>query len=660
MLQDYDKLFTPFNIGKMEVKNRIVMSPMGTNSASPDGRISVDEIDYFEARARGGAGMIIMGCQFLTEDLAQGSLEGILEKDYVIPLLTDVCEAIQRYGTKIVAQLSCGTGRNAFPNMFGEPPVSASAIPSTFNPDMLCRPLSVDDIQVILKQFADSAKRVKAAGFDAIEIHGHAGYLIDQFMSPIWNKREDEYGGTLEKRMRFPTEIVQSIREAVGPHMPILFRISCDHRFNGGRTIDESMEMLKMLEAAGVDAVDIDAGSYETIDYIFPPAYLGDACMDYVCAPARQAVSIPILNSGNHTPETALNLIESGDADFVMFGRPLIADPDLPNKLIEGRREDVRPCIRCNEECIGRIAGRLTKLSCSVNIQACNEKRFAIEKTASPKQIVVIGGGPAGLEAARVAALQGHSVTLFEKESVLGGQLASAATPPFKNKLRELIRWYDNQLTQLGVTVKLNSLVTVDNPALELCDQIIVGTGAVPVIPSIPGIDRENVIGAIDAHLKRELVKGDEIVITGGGLTGCDLALELAMEGKKVSIVEMQNTLAPEVFFINSASLMPMLSKYQVQALTGHRVLSFEKNGLCAMKEDGTEVFIRADTIINAFGMKPNAELSHPIRAKYPNKTRLVGDVVGIGKVGNAVRAGFFAALSIDSTKANQREMQFN
>jgi 2,4-dienoyl-CoA reductase-like NADH-dependent reductase (Old Yellow Enzyme family) len=244
---NYNKLFTPFKIGSMEVKNRLVFSPMGTNSSHIDGTIANDEIDYFEERAKGGVGLIIMGCQFLSQEIAQGSLEGILEHTYVIPQLTTLCESVHRYGAKIAAQISCGTGRNAFPNMLGEPPMSASPIPSTFNPNVNCRPMSYDDIQDVMRKFANSAKIAKDAGFDAIEIHGHAGYLIDQFMSPIWNKREDEYGGTPEKRTRFSREIVRSIRGAVGPDMPILFRISLDHRFEGGRTLEDSMPLIKLL-----------------------------------------------------------------------------------------------------------------------------------------------------------------------------------------------------------------------------------------------------------------------------------------------------------------------------------------------------------------------------------------------------------------------------
>ena len=646
---NYNKLFTPFKIGSMEVKNRLVFSPMGTNSSHIDGTIADDEIEYFEERAKGGVGMIIMGCQFLSQEIAQGSLEGILEHTYVIPQLTTVCEAVQRYGTKIVAQVSCGTGRNAFPNMLGEPPMSASPIPSTFNPEVNCKPMSYDDIQDVMNKFAHSSKLVKDAGFDAIEIHGHAGYLIDQFMSPIWNKREDEYGGSDEKRARFPREIVRSIRGAVGPDMPIIFRISLDHRFEGGRTLEDSMSLIKLLEEEGVDAIDIDAGSYETIDYIFPPAYLGDACMDYVCEPARKAVSIPILNSGNHTPETAVKLIESGNADFVMFGRQLIADPEMPNKLMEGRRVDVRPCIRCNEDCIGRIVGRLTKLICSVNTQACDEVRFQIKPTKSPNNVVVIGAGPAGLEAARVAAIEGHKVTLFEKETVIGGQLAAAATPAFKSQLRGLVDWYGVQLKKLGVDVKLGTEVSVDDEILASCDKIIVGTGAVPMNPPIPGIDGSNVVNVIDAHKNKELLKGENIVICGGGLSGCDSALELATEeGKKVTIVEMADAIAKDVMFINAASLIPMLASAGVKTYTSSKVTSIDSDGVYVQKADGTSELIKADTVVTAFGMVKNNKLAEEIKSKYHTKTRVIGDSEKIGKVGTAVRTGFFAALSLD------------
>ncbi|RAK11776.1 2,4-dienoyl-CoA reductase-like NADH-dependent reductase (Old Yellow Enzyme family) [Halanaerobium saccharolyticum] len=645
---NYDVLFSPFKIGNMEVKNRIVMSPMGTNSARIDGTIADDEIDYFEARAKGGTGMIIMGCQFISKEMAQGSLEGVLEKSHVIPQLTTLCEAVHRYDCKITAQLSCGTGRNAFPNMHGEPPMSASAIPSTFNPDVDCRPMSYDDIQEMMDKFAHSAKIVKDAGFDAIEIHGHAGYLIDQFMSPVWNKRTDEYGGSPEKRARFPREIIRSIREAVGEEMPILFRISLDHRFEGGRTLEESMKLIKLLEAEGIDAIDIDAGCYETIDYIFPPAYLGDACMDYVCEPAREAVDIPILNSGNHTPETAVNLLESGNADFVMFGRPLIAEPELANKLAENKREEVRPCIRCNQECIGRIAGRLTKLSCAVNSQACEEKRFEIKKTDAPQNVVIIGAGPAGLEAARTAALSGHQVNIYEKEDQIGGQLAAAATPEFKKQLKELIDWYELQLEQLDIKLNLNNEITSDSPILSEADKIIVAAGAVPIEVEIEGIENSNVINVLTAHQDKGQIKGNDIVICGGGLSGCDNALELAAEeNKNVTIVEMQSELAPEMLFINKASLMRKLAENNVKILTDTRVMAFSENQVKIEKADESIDKIKADTIITAFGMKSNNKLADKIKDKFNLKTRVIGDNNQVAKVGGAIRDGFYAGSSI-------------
>lgn len=643
---NYDVLFTPFKIGKMEVKNRIVMAPMGLNAAHADGTIDDDEIDYFEERAKGGTGLIIMGCQFLTQKLAQGSLEGYLDRTYVIPQLTNLCEAVQKYGTKISAQLSCGTGKNAFPNMLGEPPVSASAIPSMFDPNLICHELSVDEIHEIMKQFTFSAKLLKDAGFDAIEVHAHAGYLVDQFMSAVWNKRTDEYGGSLENRMRFPVEIVTAIRNAIGPDMPILFRIACKHLFDGGRTLEETLPMLKILEQAGVDALDVDSGSYENIDYIFPPAYLGDACMQDVCEGARKAVNIPILNAGNHTPETAVELIESGNADFVMFGRPLIAEPHIAKKLLEGKRDEVRPCIRCNEDCIGRIINRLTKISCSVNPVAGFEKRIILEKTCDPKRIVVIGGGPGGMEAARTAALKGHTVSLYEKDNGLGGQLKSAATPDFKSQLRELVVWYKRQLELLNIDVHLSSEINENSPELQDADMIIIATGAVPITPRIKGI--ENAVDVISAHINQDKLQGEKIVYCGGGLSACDSALETALNGKKVAIIEMLDEVAINDHFINKAALIPMLIKNNVEILTGHTVLEICPDGVKTKTKDGTEEFIKADTVVSSFGMQSSNETAKAIDAKYHNKTRIIGDCVTVGKVGGAVRTGFYAALTID------------
>lgn len=646
---DYSKLFTPFKIRNMEVKNRIVMCPMGTGSSHIDGTIADDEIDYFKERAQGGTGMIIMGCQFLNPDLAQGSLEGVLKDNYVIPQLTTLVESLHVYDCKAVCQISCGTGRNAFPSMYGEPPFSSSDTPSTFDPNMKCRPLSKEDIKNIMVEFANSATIAKNAGFDAIEVHAHAGYLVDQFMSSAWNTRTDEYGGSMENRMRFATEIVQSIRGAVGD-MPIIFRISLDHRYNGGRTLEESVQMIEYLEKAGCDALDIDAGCYETIDYIFPTAYLNDACMSYVCAEARKHVSIPLLNAGNHTPETAVKLIESGDADFAMFGRQLIADPFMPTKLMEGRVEDIRPCIRCNEECVGRIVGRLTKMSCAVNPRTCDERRFNIEKCVKPKQVVVIGGGIAGMEAARVATLEGHQVTLFEQSNKLGGQVQAAATPNFKNQLKKLLTWYEVQLKKLKVNIQMNTTVHADDEILARADRIIVATGAKPLELSIPGIEGQNVVNVIDAHVNKELVHGDHVVICGGGLSGCDSAIELAEEyGKKVTVVEMADAIAKDVMFINAASIFTKFAELGIETKVQSKVVEMNKDGIVVEKVDGTREEIKADTIITAFGMKPNRDIAEAIRAKYPMKTRIIGDSEKVGKVATAVRGGFFAGLSIES-----------
>lgn len=430
--------------------------------------------------------------------------------------------------------------------------------------------------------------------------------------------------------------------------MPVIFRISLDHRFEGGRTMEDSIKLLKVLEEAGVDAFDIDAGCYETLDYIFPPSYLGESCMAYVCEEARKAVSVPLINAGTHNPDTALALIESGNADFVNMGRALIADPELPRKLLEGRPEDVRPCLRCNEYCIGRIWNYHTKLSCAVNPQAMEEVRFAIQKTEKPKNVVVIGGGPGGMEAARVAALEGHKVTLFEKDSKLGGVMGDICTAEFKRNIKKLTKWYEVQLEKLGVEIHLNTEITGEEALLETCDHIIIGCGAKPITPPIPGIDGDNVITMLDAHRDQSLIKGENIVVCGGGASGCDGALEIASElGRKVTVVEMLPECGKDVFFINKITLFRRLAESGVQLMTNTKVISIDKDGLTVEKADGTNEKIAADTVISAFGMKADLTTVDAVKAKYHTKTRVVGDSNRLGKIGEAIRDGFYAATSL-------------
>ena len=644
----YEKLFTPFKVGNMEVKNRIGMSPMGTNSSFTNGRKDAQEIDYFIERAKGGAGIIFMGCQMLNEKIAQGSMEGYLDTYTVLPSLTSVCDGVHRYGAKIVCQISPGTGRNAFPDTFGNPPISSSETPSVFNPEIKCHAMTKEEIAQMMEGFKFAAGLAQDAGYDAIEIHAHAGYLIDQFMSPVWNLRTDEYGGSPENCARFPKEIIQAIKSVVGDTMPVIFRISLDHRFPGGRTMDDSLKLLKILEEAGVDAFDIDAGCYETLDYIFPPSYLGESCMSYVCEEARKTVQVPLFTAGTLAPDSALALIESGVVDFTNMGRALIADPELPNKLMEGRPEDIRPCLRCNEYCIGRIWNKHTKLGCAVNPQAMEEVRFAVQKTDQPKNVVVIGGGPAGMEAARVAAIEGHHVTLFEKSDHLGGVMGDICTASFKQNIKKLTTWYKVQLKKLNVDVHLNTEITGEEEILASCDKIIAGCGAKPVIPPIPGIDGENVISILDVHRNPSLLKGEQIVVCGGGASGLDGALEMASEmGKKVTVVEMLPQCGKDVFFINQITLFRKLAESNVTLMTSTKVIAMDDKGLTVECEDGTQKHLEADTIVSAFGMHPDLTVIDKIKEKYHIKTRVIGDSSRLGKIGEAVRDGFYAATSL-------------
>ena len=644
---DYSILWHPIDINKCRIRNRISMSGMGTFTPTTVDQIETESgMRYYEERAKGGIGLIHTGAYFIDEKTAQGGRTLDFSTDKSIPSGTVLTERVHRWGAKIFAQLSCGTGRNGMPQIGERVPISSSENPSFYNPSMICRPLSIEEIEEMMEHWKVAATNAVRMGFDGIQIHAHAGYLMDQFMSEIWNHRTDKYGGSFENRCRFTMETVDAIRSVVGPNFPITYRISLDHRFPGGRTLEESMKILDVLDKCGIDAFDIDAACYETMDYIFPTRYTGEACMAYVCEEARKHLTKPIINTGNHSMESAVDLLKSGNADIVQFGRQSIADPQFANKLREGRREDVRPCIVCKicrqQQRLGSLLG--VELSCTVNPSVGFESYMEVKPVSGPTNVVVIGGGPGGLEAARCAAERGCSVTLYEKADRLGGTFLTIATGDFKWRIPQLIKWYEVQLKKLGVKVVLNTEIGVDDPVLESADAVFVATGSKPVMPAIPGIEK-----AIDVEQihKNGMPEGKNVVICGGGLSACDTAIEYAAKGdRKFTIVEMLPQLASDVMVVNKISIDRLLNEYGVEQLVNTKVVGITDAGVEVESAEGKKV-LPADVVIGAFGRARSLELADVIQNKYPMKTTIIGDCMKPAKAGSAIREGFYAAMAL-------------
>lgn len=639
----YQALFKPLKIGQLEIKNRIIMSPMTTYLTGAEDEISADSIAYFAARARGGAGMLMTEACFIDPEENAGSMGFNFTSKRSAVQFAHLADVVHRYGSKLCIQVSAGSGRTAS-RLPGLVPYSASALPA-LNPTLICHELTKDEIQEITKKVVTTATKAVMAGADAIDIHAHNGYLLDQFISPQWNVRTDEYGGSVENRTRLPKEIIGGIRAAVGPVIPIIFRISVDHKYPAGRTMENTVEILKELDAY-VDAFDIDFGAYESMDYMFPSYYMGTACSADLAKEVRKiGLSKPIMNSGNHTPESAVELLEDGTLDAVMFGRPLVADPDLPNKLKAGKGNEVKPCIRCNEFCLKGVLTR-TGIRCSVNAEAGEELYQILEPVNKIKNVVVVGGGPAGCEAAITAAKRGHKVSLYEASEKLGGMLSAAATPNFKSQLQKLIKWDAVMLEKYGVDIHMNHKIDEKSEELKKADQIIWAVGAKELCPPIEGIDSKGVIKIADAHHKRELVKGENIVIAGGGLSGCDFALELVEEGKHITVIEMREKVAADVFPINAKTLLTQLAMKKVQLMTNSKIVKFTEGCVTVETSDGIKE-VKADTIVLALGMKTDTGFTDKIYEKYGYKMRMIGDCVKPGKVGSAIRDGYYAGATV-------------
>jgi len=633
------KLLEPIRIGEMWLKNRIVMAPMGTRLASEIGAVTGATKEYYKERARGGVGLIITETSWVSYPAGKYGLTHLrADEDRFIAGLNDLAEVVQAEGARIALQLY-HAGRYGV----GLDLVSASDVPHPFN-GIVPRPLNSEEIKSLVEAFAESAGRARQAGFDAVEIHGAHGYLINQFLSPYTNRRTDEYGGTIEGRARFALEIVQAVRRKVGSKFPIIFRMSADEFVEGGLKLDESKVIAQMLEGAGVNALHVSAGIYESISWMMQPPARPKACLIHLAQGIKQKVSIPVISVGSITdPMLAEQILKEGKTDLVAMGRSLIADPEVPKKTAQGKFEDIRPCIRCNR-CVERIFSH-RRIRCTVNAFAGREAEFKLRPSQQPKSVLVVGGGPGGMEAARVLALRGHQVSLWEKRQRLGGLLPSAAQPPHKEELLEFTRWLEKQIEHLGVDIKLNSEVTPETVAELKPDAVIVATGSSPCVPQFPMSREANVVQAQDV-LEETVNSGDTVIVAGGGTVGSETAEFLAEKGKQVTIVEMLDDIATDMEAITRSLLLARVREKGVRVLTSRRVREVTPKGLVVVDKEENEEELLADMLVLAIGSQPNRELLEKLSEKVA-EVYAVGDCVMPRKIMNAVYEAAHIALEI-------------
>lgn len=661
----YSKLFSPIKIGSITIKNRFAMAPMGPlGLADANGGWNQRGIDYYVERAKGGTGLIITGVTFFDQVVEKQDPTTVPNPLYkpvnFVKTSREMTERIHAYGSKIFLQLSGGFGRVTIPTNVGDiPPIAPSAIPHRWL-DKTCRAITVDEIHAIVKQFGEAAFHAKRAGFDGVQIHAvHEGYLIDQFAISMFNQRTDEYGGSLENRLRFAKEIVEEIKKTCGDDFPVTLRFSLksmikDWRVGAlpgedfeekGRDTEEGLKAAKLLESYGYDALDTDVGTYDAWWWNHPPMYQKKGLYREYCKMVKEVVDIPVFCAGRmDNPDMALEAIENGECDVIDLGRPLLADPDYCNKLRCGKITQIRPCISCHEGCMGRVAS-YSLLNCAVNPQAARERVNAYEPILKKKKVLIVGGGVAGCEAARVLAIRGHQPVVYEKGSRLGGNLIPGGAPDFKEDDIALADWYTNELNRLGVHVHLNTELNEEEIKAMDYDTVILATGSKPKVFSLG--DDSHTYTAEQVLLKQKDA-GKKTVVVGGGLVGCETALWLAQNGIHVTIVEaLDKVMAVNgpLCAANKEMLEALLPFNGVEIITGAKVTEFVNGEVKVDTKEGSKT-IMSDSVILSVGYKEENTLYNNLQFDIPD-LYLLGDAKKVSNIMYAIWDAFEVANHI-------------
>jgi len=629
-----ERLFQPISLNSLKLKNRILMPTLDPGFAGEGGKVNQRLIDYFVRRARGGVSFIMVGPAVFDPRGVGGTFEYRLYLDGVLEGLSRLVEAIHHCGVPVGLQLH-HAGRQANPLLIEGSAVAPSAIPCPVR-KTTPRALTIPEIEGIVNQYGIYARKVKEIGFDAVEIHGSHGYLIAEFLSPFANSRTDQYGGSLANRTRFAQEVIREVRRSIGNRFPVLFRIAGEEHVPGGLTKEETPLIAKLVEDAGVDAIDVSAGNYWTAEWIVPPMTLPQGCNVPAAEAIKRKVGIPVVVAGRiNGPELAEQILKEGKADIIAMARGLVADPDLPQKAQEGRTEEIRRCIACNV-CIDRLFQEM-EIVCTVNPEVGREAEFDLKPAVTPKRVMVIGGGPAGMEAARLARMRGHRVSLFEEDSRLGGRIEAAFQTSFKEELKSIKQYYEAVLKALDVEIRLATKVTMDLAVAWKPDVVVIATGSIPLTPPIPGVHFPHVVQALSVLFHEKKVEG-RVAVIGGGTVGCEVATFLAERGAQVTIMEMLPYVAHGIPRLLGKMMKDTMKNLDVRTLVNRKVLEI-KEGEVIFEDSGNVASLAVDWVVLAVGATPRDDLVNSLKELF-QETYQIGDCLEPRKALEAIYEG--------------------